>query len=286
MDDEIDDLGIIGRQKLFAQDLTGHPAEALIASTVRIEGKQSNNKISVGTGFMYDFLFRKIAESRYWSITAIVTNKHVVKDTVSGNFFINQMNEQKNCMFGKKLEFNFQKYRDSWIEHPDNNVDLCILPIGSQIDKLNKNSTFPFIVHNTNEITPSEAEWNLLNPLEDIVMIGYPNGLWDEAIYPGTSGAPVFAYSYGMFPEPGGATSIGSRLKLLGILFKWAKYNTTGGVITQFIPTHDRPVVESRIFMSNLGRVIKSTRLQEFEPILEQRLTAEQRKLMQESLPK
>jgi hypothetical protein len=80
------DLGIIGRQKLFAQDLTGHPAEALIASTVRIEGKQSNNKISVDTGFMYDFLFRKIAESRYWSITAIVTNKHVVKDTVSGNF--------------------------------------------------------------------------------------------------------------------------------------------------------------------------------------------------------
>jgi hypothetical protein len=66
---------------LFAQDLTGHPAEELIASTVRIEGKQSNNKISIGTGFMYDFLFRKIAESRYWSITAIVTNKHVIKDT-------------------------------------------------------------------------------------------------------------------------------------------------------------------------------------------------------------
>jgi hypothetical protein len=257
---------------------------------------------------MYDFLFRKIAESRYWSITAIVTNKHVVKDTVSGNFFINQMNEQKNCMFGKRLEFNFQKYRDSWIEHPDNNVDLCILPIGLQIDKLNKNNTSPFIVHNTNEMIPSEAEWNLLNPLEDIVMIGYPNGLWDEVnntpiarrgitathpklnyynereflidipIYPGTSGAPVFAYSYGMFPEPGGATSIGSKLKLLGILFKWAKYNTSGGVITQYIPTDDRRAVDSRLFISNLGRVIKSTRLQEFEPILEQSLTNEQKK--------
>jgi hypothetical protein len=33
MADEIDDLGMIERQKLFAQDLTRHPAEALIAST-------------------------------------------------------------------------------------------------------------------------------------------------------------------------------------------------------------------------------------------------------------
>lgn len=53
MADEIDDLSMIERKKLFAQDLTGHPAEALIASTVRIEGKQYNNKISVGTGISF-----------------------------------------------------------------------------------------------------------------------------------------------------------------------------------------------------------------------------------------
>jgi hypothetical protein len=165
----------------------------------------------------------------------------------------------------------------------------------------------PFIAHNTNEIMPSEAEWNLLNPLEDIVMIGYTNGLWDEVnntpiarrgitathpklnyynereflidilIYPGTSGAPVFAYSYGTFPEPEGATSIGSRLKLLGILFKWAKYNTSGGVVTLYIPTHDRPVVESCLFMSNLGRVIKSTGYKDLNQFLKS-LTDEQKK--------
>jgi hypothetical protein len=50
-DEDIDDLGI-ERQKLFARDLSGHPAEALIASTVRIEGKRSDGKTVVGTGFL------------------------------------------------------------------------------------------------------------------------------------------------------------------------------------------------------------------------------------------
>jgi hypothetical protein len=56
------------RQKLFARDLSGHPAEALIASTVRIEGKRSDGRIRVGTGFMFDFSFRRIDEYTNWSV--------------------------------------------------------------------------------------------------------------------------------------------------------------------------------------------------------------------------
>lgn len=108
-DEDIDDLGI-ERQKLFARDLSGHPAEALIASTVRIEGKRSDGKTVVGTGFMYDFLFRKIDEFTNWSVAAIVTNIHVVKKMVSGHFFINEINNQKEVLFGKRLELTFKEY--------------------------------------------------------------------------------------------------------------------------------------------------------------------------------
>jgi len=78
-----------------------HPADTLI-QTVRIESKLPNGKISVGTGFPYSFFVKENKDQRIWSIPVIVTNKHVIRNTISGNFFMNSRDDNWNCIYGKK----------------------------------------------------------------------------------------------------------------------------------------------------------------------------------------
>jgi hypothetical protein len=93
--------------------------------------------------------------------SAIVTNIHVVRDIVSGHFFVNEMNKQKEILFGKKLEFTFQKYSESWLPHPDNKVDLCILLFNSQIDEFMTKNKRPCIIRDICETIPSPENGSL-----------------------------------------------------------------------------------------------------------------------------
>lgn len=130
-------------------------------------------------------------------------------------------------------------------------------------------------------------------------MIGYPNGIWDAvnnapilrrgvtatyprldyngksefmidaACFPGYSGSPVFLFKIGAYQIKSGATAIGTRLKLLGILYAGPQHTATGDLEIVNVPTHQRVVAFSRI-PNNLGCVVKAKKLLDFEQILEQ----------------
>jgi hypothetical protein len=134
--------------------------------------------------------------------------------------------------------------------------------------------------------------------MEDITMVGYPNGIWDQvnnmpvirrgisathpnvdwngkpeflidaACFPGSSGSPVFLFNHGSYPERGGATVMGHRLKLLGILYAGPQQTVTGEIKIINVPTQNVPLAVSAIPM-NLGMVIKATKLEAFEVIFE-----------------
>ena len=129
-----------------------------------------------------------------------------------------------------------------------------------------------------------------LTQLEDIVMIGYPNGLWDSknnmpifrrgvtashprfdwngrkeflidaACFPGSSGSPVLLYNEGSYPRKSGGIALGSRLYLLGILYAGPQHTVTGEI--EIVPIQTiRKAVSIATIPNNLGMVIKSSEL-------------------------
>ena len=148
---------------------------------------------------------------------------------------------------------------------------------------------------------PTQQILDSLTAIEQITMIGYPNGLWDEvnnrpitrrgitathprlslngkhefmidvACFPGSSGSPVFLFDRGGYPGPDGGWVIGDRLSLLGILYAGPIMNTEGKIVPIPVPTSNSAVVISET-MINLGFIIKSSRLSEFEPLIKARM--------------
>jgi len=136
-----------------------------------------------GQDFHMCFLFRKIGDSTNWGIRTIVTNRHVVENkgirAKWGYFYFNKRDDTSKCQFGNKVKIEFKG--QEWLHHPHSDIDLSVLPISNYISELEKKGEKLFFDDSWHEIVPSnEIEWSRIGPLENIVAVGYPNGLWDE----------------------------------------------------------------------------------------------------------
>lgn len=93
---------------------------------------------------------------------------------------------------------------------------------------------------------------------------GRPEFMIDAACFPGSSGSPVFLFNQGSYPVKSGGVTIGSRVKLLGILYAGPQCSITGDLENVNVPTNQRPIAISQIPI-NLGLVIKSQKLFDFD---------------------
>lgn len=263
-------------------------SEKLAFATIRIECDTPSG-ISSGTGFYYQFCRN---DESY--IPAIVTNRHVVKDATTGRFHIHLANPGGPTFPLRHTRFEFPNFEAAWIGHPDPSVDLCAALIGPLIQESRISGSELFFQPFGQELVPSQAEWSSLMGLEEVVMIGYPNGIWDAvnnmpifrrgitathpnlnyagkrefridaACFPGSSGSPVLLYNFGNYTDRQGNTIIGNRIKLLGVLYAGPQHAVAGEIVIMNVPTAPRPIAISEIPI-NLGLVIKSDRLQEFD---------------------
>jgi hypothetical protein len=104
------------------------PSNQLLYSTARIVGMVSGGKSSVGTGFFFNF---KIDEERV--LPALITNKHVVKDANVGEFQLHKGDSGTagaGKPTGEPINVRLEAFAERWIQHPDDNVDLCAMPVG------------------------------------------------------------------------------------------------------------------------------------------------------------
>ncbi|PPA70169.1 S1 family peptidase [Jeotgalibacillus proteolyticus] len=265
-------------------------SEQLMHSTVRIECVLGNGSISTGTGFIYYYYFGEVL------LAFIVTNKHVVEGAVSFRTRITCADEDLNPLFKEHFIWETSNFERDLVMHPDPDIDLCLVSMIDLVGKMSHEGRTPFIRNLGSQYIPIENE--LFDGIEDITMIGYPNGLWDQinnlpiirrgitathlnrnyngkeefvidaACFPGSSGSPVFLIDENGYNDRSGNIIIGApRFKLLGILYAGPLTTAEGEITVQNIPTRNVPIARTKVMM-NLGYVIKSHKLNDFEAIV------------------
>ncbi|MEN2453642.1 serine protease, partial [Bacillus sp. JR_15] len=258
-------------------------------STVRIECRNENYE-STGTGFFYNF---KIGTNVF---PVLVTNKHVISGYSTGRLILNIGDNSKDEPEDRK-EVNFDDFETHWIFHPDEDVDLCIFPMGELLYKFHREGQGVFFRAIDKSFIPTKEIIDTLIPREDILVVGYPNGIWDEfnnlpimrdgitathyrfdyngkknflidaSIFPGSSGSPVFIYNHGYIDNLGNITMGSERLIFIGIVYGVYQHGVSGELEVQF-PTKQGISVNTQV-PNNLGIAIKSERIFEFEPIIQ-----------------
>ncbi|MBH8559863.1 S1 family peptidase [Hymenobacter negativus] len=265
--------------------------EKLAYSTVRIESTDSSGGISNGTGFFFNFLLNPEKKT---AIPVILTNKHVVNGAVKGRFVLTKADANGKALDDQHFPLDVSAFGQRWINHPDPDVDLCAFPIGALLTQLRSMGHLFAISYLDSSIILKASEEASLDAMEEILMVGYPNGIWDDvnnkpifrrgvtathpaknyrgkkefvidaACFPGSSGSPVFIHNVGSYAMKTGSLAIGSRTKLLGLLYAGPQQDITGEIRIVDVPTAQMPMSMSRV-MINLGFVIKAERIIELE---------------------
>ncbi|NOI39215.1 serine protease [Vibrio sp. 070316B] len=276
-----------------------NPIEKLIHSTVRINCDDGKGNSSSGSGYVFFF-----CEKDEQSIPCIVTNKHVVVGAQTGSFNLTLKGEDDKPVLGSHEVITLDDLSQHWIPHPNPNVDLAIIPIGPILNKAEQEGKRFYYIPLGKGVLADEQLLNSLPSMEEVVMIGYPNGIWDAkhnlpiirrgitathpklslngkpeflidaACFPGSSGSPVFLANIGSFVDHTGALVAGTRIALLGTLYAGPQHTTTGDVVVIEVPTDSKSISVGSI-PNNLGLVIHSSELLAFEQVIEDRLRNE-----------
>lgn len=260
-------------------------SEQTMFNTVRLQTKTGS-----GTGFFYNF---RVGEKIF---PTIITNKHVVnyKEDEEVTFHLHLAAEDGDPKFNHKVTLNTHWYFHS-------NKDICFTFINPVIETVEQNTGKKvFFIANDERLIPSQTQLEELNALEELVMVGYPIGLWDVknnfpifrkgftaahpaidfnengiglvdmTCLPGSSGSPIYVLNEGGYKDKKGNLCWGSnRVYFIGILFAGPQYSATGDIVVKTIPTVQQKVETQTKIMANLGYYIKTSELGEFKKMIE-----------------
>jgi hypothetical protein len=268
------------------------PSAQLQYVTVRIVGTRKDGSSSIGTGFFFRFLVDENS-----SIPVVVTNHHVVKDCVEGEFFLHEATTppgEPRRVSDSSFKVKLDNFEQRWITHATE--DLCVMPFEPlRVHAAAQGKDAFWLALDDSLVAPKEVLAELM-ALEDIVMVGYPIGLWDPinnlpilrrgvtashpsidwqgkpigvidiGVYPGSSGSPVLIFNVGTYTTMTG-TTIGSRVCFLGVLSSGPVHQADGSIVIRTIPTGSVPVAKTAIPI-HLGFYIKAKELLAMRPML------------------
>ena len=261
-------------------------SEQLLFSTVRLVASNG----STGTGFFFKFGFENNL-----SVPVIITNKHVVNNNQKENvkFYLHLKNG--NAPDNEALSISFNT---DWHFHQNQDLCFCFVnPLFEQIKTLKQKEIFYTSI--TENLIWEDKKLVDLNAIEEVIMVGYPGGLWDQgnnlplfrrgitashpaidfnnknvgavdmACFPGSSGSPIFILNQGGYVDKENNFNIGKdRLIFLGILFQGPHYDVKGQLVIENIPTQQK-VSSLTHMMMNLGYYIKAEEILAFKPEIE-----------------
>jgi V8-like Glu-specific endopeptidase len=247
---------------------------------VRIESINADGSAGIGTGFIFNYKINN-KEAPF-----IVTNKHVIANTKSNQIiFIKKENNAPKL--GHNVTITIQDPTSIWYGHPHNDVDVCIAALGPTMNELVNTTNQVYYKSVPNSLVPTDQQLSELDAIEQVVFIGYPQGLWDStnltpiirrgvtatpvvldydgkkqflidaSVFPGSSGSPVFLYNVGMYSKKDGSTVMGTRVYLLGIISGVFHENQQNEIKIADVPTTKIPLSITKQ-MIDLGIVFKS----------------------------
>jgi hypothetical protein len=245
--------------------------------TTRMEVKKKSGAVGTGTAFFYAFKTPNGA-----TLPALITNKHVIEDGLDAVLSLHRKDAKGNP--DTPITLNFKNaFQHHWTMHPDKNVDLCAFP-AKILDKIaSDNGSSLFYICMSDEMAATQAFLEKCQAVEDLMMVGYPIGLWDNkynypvirkgvtashpavdfkgmpeglvdmACFPGSSGSPIFICNIGSYMEDNSLIA-GSRCRMIGVLYGGPQYTAKGELVVTNIATS---VVAQSYIPCHLGQYIK-----------------------------
>ncbi len=259
-------------------------------TTTKIKATTNNGSVSTGTGFFFSF---NLSNQSY--VPTLITNRHMVENMISITMRITTKKDDKP-QIGTCLPLHINLNQSNVIMHPDKEIDLAIIILAPNIRPHIQSLFIPYF---SKKDIATDSELKHINIFHDIIMVGYPDGISDEAnnmpifrkgitatnpsidynghrkflidasCFPGSSGSPVMSYEDGMVRDTDGCFTIGHGIKLIGIQSATFLHKTDGKIVPMEIPTQVIPGVITSI-PNNLGIVVKASCILDFEPLIPQ----------------
>lgn len=227
-------------------------SELTMFSTTRlVTYPEKDKKQRVGTCFFYTC---KFGDDDLNELILLVTAGHVTVDEEKVIITVRRsLDDDGKIPSDNSVDIIIENVSNNWILHPDALTDISALVFNEYIEKYRAMGMPLYLVAITDEYIPEQEELEKLNALEEVIMVGYPHGLWDNenhlpimlkgitathpsidfnklpkaaidiSCYKGSSGSPVMIINEGYYAQKTGPTTIGSRAILLGIFTGAAK---------------------------------------------------------------
>lgn len=277
-----------------------HALDQLYYLTTRIEVSLKDGGTATGTGFFYGL--HDVGNS---SVPVLITNKHVIEGAKELRFALSQEDGQGGVVPNSKLWVTVQAPENNFVSHPDPSVDLVCLQVGGVANAMQASGKPVFFRTFSEAMIADLTKEDDFLPIENVIMIGYPNGLWDDynnqpiirrgitathplkdyrgrkefmidaACFPGSSGSPILIYEWGVHTPRTGAPRAGARISLLGVLFAGPVYTAEGTIEVIDVPTRQVPIARSEIPL-NLGIAIKASEILRFKEVIPKPVEAQQ----------
>lgn len=250
----------------------------LLYSTTRIEADLPDGRTSVDTGFFMAFLPDPDNRDRFFP--ALITNRHVVEGATGGRILLQEANVKHDGTrqpSGTRVYCEVADFSRAWVTHPDPEIDLAGAPLGKMIREFEPMGRPLFFMQIGENLIPSQDQLLQLKVIEDLVMVGYPRGLADEAhgfplfrhgytashpgvdfddrplgaldiaLVHGSSGSPVITYNPSLDYSVAGSET--HHPVLLGVLFGGPQTTAEGTFEIDALPTVDVPAITTRMVM-------------------------------------
>jgi hypothetical protein len=230
-------------------------SERLMYSTIRIDVEYSDGDSGTGTGFFYvlrrdggggtpmlftcSHLFQGTPAEPYEALKAVF---HFHEADVRPD----DKGQAQRGPSGRGFVMELARPARRMLRHTDGSVDLAAFVLG----EINVDGKIPFFIPFTDGDVPDAAQLSKLSAVEEVLMIGYPIGIWDDvnflpvtrrgitathpaipfrgterglvdvACFPGSSGSPiVIAHEGFYFDKKSNDVMLGTRFHLLGVMF-------------------------------------------------------------------
>lgn len=253
-------------------------ADQLFFVTAYLEGSDGQAEWS-GTGFIY------AVHTDKGVVHCLVSNKHVLERAQDLKVRMVRGDGSGGPVMGQATEVTLGGAAAMVVGHPDPAVDVAVMPMSPVLEHMARLDAPAFFKSVGPDLALTDEKAADLDSVEEILFVGYPNGLFDRThytpiarrgttatpvqlnycgepaflvdatVFPGSSGSPVCLNNTGTYQSRDGGVVVGARVLFLGVL---AAVHTAqvGGTLTAQLPAEQTVSVDTPI---GLGIVYKFT---------------------------